>query len=329
MRGSPVQVRQLAPVLDIVISRGYNFRDGAEHKNEHNEIDRFIVLTLCSYRSQKRLPFCDAAVSNLTVMNKRYSLVCLSNRGGSFYCYDSTTKKRESLGTKNREEAERLLQARNDAERQPQMNMQLAQVYLRHSDSALSNRTWQNVMDTMAPLKTGPTQARWISAMRDKSFDLIREKRLIDTTAEHFFSVLKSGGISMAMHWLPWPILPKPQWPAVKHKDRRAITLEEHRKIIDREYNPEIRAYYQLLWHLGGAQTDIAELTAEDINWDDRTVSYQRNKTGVPVIVSFGNEAASILQALPKEGCLFPSLARIKENHGRPLSIKSATYDRG
>src|SRR5688572_29725598 len=106
-------------------------------------------------------------------MNKRYSLVCLSHRGGAFYCYDSVNKKRESLGTKDRDEAERLLQARNDADRQPQMNMQLAQVYLRHSDSALSKRTWQHVMDTMAPLKSGPTQARWTYAMRDKSFDLI------------------------------------------------------------------------------------------------------------------------------------------------------------
>jgi hypothetical protein len=54
-------------------------------------------------------------------------------------------------------------------------------------------------------------------------------------------------------------VLPKLKWPAVQHKERRAITADEHRIIIEREHNPEIRAYYQLLWHLVGAQTAIAE----------------------------------------------------------------------
>ena len=63
-------------------------------------------------------------------------------------------------------------------------------------------------------------------------------------------------------YWLPWPVLPKLQWPQVEHKETRAITADEHARIVEREHNPEIRAYYQLLWHLGGSQTDIAELTA-------------------------------------------------------------------
>jgi hypothetical protein len=89
---------------------------------------------------------------------------------------------------------------------------------------------------------------------------------------------------AIGMHWLPWPVLPRLKWPAVEHKERRAITAEEHRIITEREHNPEIRAYYQLLWHLGGSQTDIAELTAEDIDWKDRTISYHRRKTAVPVV---------------------------------------------
>ena len=124
------------------------------------------------------------------------------------------------------------------------------------------------------------------------------------------------------MHWLPWPVLPKRLWPAVHHKERRAITFEEHQRIIERERNPEIRAYYQFLWHLGGSQTDIAELTAEDIDWKDNTISYQRRKTAVPVIITFGAEAASLLQTLPKSGPLFPRMARIKENHRAKMFIK-------
>jgi hypothetical protein len=30
--------------------------------------------------------------------------------------------------------------------------------------------------------------------------------------------------------------------------------------------NPERRAFYECCWHLGGAQSDVAELTAEDID---------------------------------------------------------------
>ena len=221
---------------------------------------------------------------------KRYRLIYRGNRD-AYYCFDTLTKKRESLGINHAGEAQRLVDARNEAVRHVAMNLQIAQVYLQHSDPTLATRTWQSVMDAMGPLKTGPTQSRWTSAMRDKAFDLIRNRKLIETTSEHFLQVLNAGTVSTnmflrrlhnyatGMHWLPWPVLPKRRWPAVKHKERRAITAEEHQTIIEREHNPEIRAYYQFLWHLGGSQTDIAELTAEDIDWSDRTISYRRNKT--------------------------------------------------
>jgi integrase len=258
----------------------------------------------------------------------------LFRRSGVFYCEDTTTGKQTSLRTKVESEAVTLLGTKNEATRQPAMNLQIAQVYLQHADAALAQRTWQNVMDTMFPLKTGPTQARWQAAMRDKAFDLIRNRKLIETASEHFLQVLNAGTVStnmflrrlhnfaVGMHWLPWPVLPKLKWPPVRHKDRRAITGDEHQRIIEREHNPEIKAYYQLLWHLGGSQTDIAELTAQDIDWKDRTISYQRRKTGVPVVISFGVEAAGILESLPRFGPLFPRLARIKENHRAKMFIK-------
>jgi integrase len=124
------------------------------------------------------------------------------------------------------------------------------------------------------------------------------------------------------MHWLPWPVLPKPNWPPVKHGEKRAITFEEHQKIITRELNPATRAYYELLWHLGGAQSDVATLTAEDINWKDRTLAYRRHKTGVMSLISFGDEVAAILKKLPDSGELFPALARIHERHRAKMFIK-------
>ena len=258
----------------------------------------------------------------------------LFRRAGVFYCEDTATGKQTSLRTKVEGEAIILLNTKNEATRQPAMNLQIAQVYLQHADASLAQRIWQDVMDAMFPLKTGPTQARWQAAMRDQAFDIIRSRKLIETASEHFFAVLNAGTVStnmflrrlhnfaVGMHWLPWPVLPKLKWPPVRHKDRRAITAEEHERIIGREHNPEVRAYYQLLWHLGGSQTDIAELTAEDVDWKDRTISYRRRKTGIPVIISFGAEAADILAMLPKTGPLFPRMARIKENHRAKMFIK-------
>ena len=46
--------------------------------------------------------------------------------------------------------------------------------------------------------------------------------------------------------------------------------------IVAGEQNPERRAYYELAWHIGGSQSDVAGLRAEDIDWDDRVISDAR-----------------------------------------------------
>src|ERR1035437_67507 len=63
---------------------------------------------------------------------------------------------------------------------------------------------------------------------------------------------------AVALHWLPWPVLPKLHWPPIKFEHKRAIILDEHRKLIAHEPDPVRRAYYELLWHFGGSQTDMA-----------------------------------------------------------------------
>ncbi|MEI6196653.1 MAG: tyrosine-type recombinase/integrase [Verrucomicrobiota bacterium] len=247
----------------------------------------------------------------------------LFQRSGVFYCEDTATGKQTSLRTRDRADAERLLHAKNEAVHQPAMNLQIAQVYLQHGDSALATRTWQEVMAQITATKTGSTQARWQTAIRDKALDGIRHRRLIETTPEHFLAALQAGRVAtnvylrrihhyaVSLHWLPWPILPKHHWPAIRFQDKRALTWEEHQQIIARETDPAKRAYYELLWHLGGAQTDIATLTAEDIDWQQKTIAYCRQKTGAVSLVSFGAEVAAILKSLPATGPLFPTLAPI------------------
>jgi hypothetical protein len=87
----------------------------------------------------------------------------------------------------------------------------------------------------------------------------------------------RTHNFALAMSWLPWPVLPKKQWPVVVYGKKCAITHQEHQDILVREQNPERRAYYELCWHLGGSQGDAASLNAEAVDWGKRVVSYRRN----------------------------------------------------
>jgi integrase len=118
------------------------------------------------------------------------------------------------------------------------------------------------------------------------------------------------------MNWLPWPLIPKRQWPSVRFQDKRAITWEEHCKIVEREKNPERKAFYQLAWHLGASQSDLAHLQAEDVDWPNRIISFIRMKTrwrgGQPPQIRFGKAVEEILAALPGSGPLFPYLITVR-----------------
>jgi integrase len=255
-------------------------------------------------------------------MKERYRLFL--RRKSVYYAFDNTTKTFQSLKTKDEAEAKRLLLAMNEAGKQPAMNLSLARVYLKHSDPMVSQRTWQHVLDEIIKLKTGPTQYRWQNAAKDKALDLIRNCLLIETQAEHFLTVLKKGTVStnaflrkthnfaLDMSWLPAPVIPRRQWPPIRYGEKRAITLTEHEKIIAAEINRERKAFYQLCWHLGASQGDIALLKGEDIDWANNTVSFFRKKTGVPVLVHLGGEALSLLKDMPSEGPLFPYLSRVR-----------------
>jgi hypothetical protein len=70
---------------------------------------------------------------------------------------------------------------------------------------------------------------------------------------------------ALDMDWIPKSIVPKRQWPAIRFKEKRAITFTEHQAIIGREKNLERKKFYELCWHLGGSQGDIAGLKAEDV----------------------------------------------------------------
>ena len=243
---------------------------------------------------------------------------------GVFYVEDQQTGKQESLGTTSRAEAASMVNARNEANRQPHLNLQIAKAYLAGTDSGVASRTWQNALNAVIESKEGSTKDRWMRAAKETAFDQIRDKVILETQAEQLLACLKAGTVStnvhlrklhnfcLAMGWLPWPIIPKRLWPAVKFQPKRSITLAEHRLIIEREKNPERRNFYELCWHLGGSQTDIANLKADDIDWNNQTIAYTRQKTGSLAMIHFGDEIATILRSLPKDGYLFPYLQKVR-----------------
>ena len=259
-------------------------------------------------------------------MKKQFRLYPRAN--GVFYCEDIATGKQVSLHTEDRVEAERLLHARNEAHRQPMLNLQMARTYLSAADPAIAARTWQDVMAEIVKDKIGSTRRRWDYAIKDKAFDVIRKLPLLETNADHFRKVLSRGGVgtnvhlralhtfALGMDWLPWRVMPRKVWPKVRFKDKRAITWEEHCRIVDRERNAERRAFYELAWHLGASQSDLANLQAEDIDWESHIVSFERMKTrwrGMePPLVGFGNKAERILRSLPRSGPLFPYLRTVR-----------------
>jgi integrase len=234
------------------------------------------------------------------------------------------TGKQDSLHTTDRATALRLFHSRGEAQQQPAVNLQIARAYLAASDPQIAIRNWQFVMEEMVKLKKGETQHRWQTAIKDKAFDTIRHLPLLETRPEHFLRVLEAGKVStnvylrrihnfaVDMTWLPWPVLPKKRWPAVEFKEKRGITLDEHLAIVARENNPERKAFYQLAWHLGASQSDLAFLEAENVDWDNHIISCARKKTGTVAIMRFDEDVAEILRDLPGSGPLFPYLRSVR-----------------
>lgn len=251
---------------------------------------------------------------------------------GIFYAFDSLTGKRESLQTSDPREAARLVQAKNESHDRPAFNLQLARMYLAASDPEATARTWRMVLDAIVDTKTGPTRERWTAAGKQPALAAILDRRLLDTRSDHFLAVLKAGTVStnmflrrlhnfaVDMGWVTVSVLQKRQWPKARFKAKRAITQAEHERILAAEKNPEWNAYYRFCWHLGGSQSDVAALRAEDVDWRSQTIAYQRKKTGTPVILRFGDELADLLRtSMPAEGPLFPRLSELHEKHRAKL----------
>lgn len=117
-------------------------------------------------------------------MKARYRLTRRGSRGDTFYCKDTTTGQCVSLKTSDAEEAQRIVNAKNEAERQPMLNLQLAKAYLLGSDSAIAKRTWWDAILAPTETKFGTNKDRWITARKDKACQSLWPKRIVETQGD-------------------------------------------------------------------------------------------------------------------------------------------------
>lgn len=262
-------------------------------------------------------------------MQKKFRLYRRAN--GTYYAQDRETEARFSLGTKDEEHALDLLRAKNESVAQPAFNREMAKVYLRAQDPKFCTRTWQDVADVIDASYEGSTKKRFAKFVKSEPMSVLRKARLVDTTAEQMLATLchPRAGVStnvqlrivhnraLDLGWLLQPALSKKAWPKIKYSKRLSITVEQHQKILAITKREDFRLYLELCWETGGSQTDIACLHAEDIDWANRRLYYERVKLksrgqGLACLV-IGSKLESILRKLPSSGPLFPRLCKMSE----------------
>src|SRR3569832_243461 len=118
-------------------------------------------------------------------MQLKYRL--FQRQSGVFYLEDREARRLESLRTKSKVQAERLLHAKNEAHQNPVLNLQMARAYLKAADPEIAKRTWQDAFDELVRSKSvTSTCRRWHRAINAKPFDLIRNMPILETRSEHF-----------------------------------------------------------------------------------------------------------------------------------------------
>ncbi len=260
-------------------------------------------------------------------MKKRFRIF---QRGGVYYAHDGKTGKQLSFKTRDKRTAERLLLAKNEADEVPLMNLAMARTYLAAHDPRMVTRTWADVIGVFSSNGRKSTRERCQRAFSSKPFDLIRDKRIVETTSEHLLEVLGSGGTStnnylrglhhlaLNLGWLGWPILAKKAWPKIRYKVRRSITSEEHQRVVNAESDEERALYYGFLWETGGSQSDIANLSRSNVDHVNNVLSFQRKKLAEdaqPARIQIGKRLADLLDRVPKMGYFFPQVRLMPVRH--------------
>lgn len=247
-------------------------------------------------------------------------------RGEVYYLQDGRTGKQQSLETKDKKEALRLLEIKRQSAVNSGFNQIVLKTCLTTQDPLLAKRTWETVMQQIQTHGKESTRTRYARAVKSKSFNRLRHVKLVETSADDFLAILNRAkfsdahylkrlhNLALGLGWLSFPVLAPRLWPKQRTKPKRGITLAEHQAILQAEKNPERNLYYQLLWEIGAAQSDAANLTADAIDWKTRTLTYFRMKTGERAQLAVSKSLERILNQLPTVGPLFPAISKSRDN---------------
>jgi integrase len=263
-------------------------------------------------------------------MRERYRMY--QRNGGNFYAKDRKTGKTISLATADQREATRLLAAKNQSHGAALPQRGDGQGLSQRSESGVPVANLGQLIELVAQGYEGPTAKRWKKFAKSDPLKMLVNLPLYLTDAVHILAVLdhKKAGVStnvwlrirhnraLDLGWLLAPALNKRLWPKVKYKGRRGITVEEHARVLASENIEDYRQFFRLLWETGGSQTDIANLTTDDIDWPNERIYYSRRKLasggGGRATLAMGEEIQKVLRSLPTVGPLFPRLRLLGEN---------------
>jgi hypothetical protein len=268
---------------------------------------------------------------NKTAMKKRYRLY-RRNQGGRYYIHDDVTGKQDSLHTTDRAVALRLFHSRNEAEQQPAVQpADLARAYLvsrRPGKAAPADVAARHGRNRQTAKLARPSTAG-APPSRDKAFNgcdpaswLILETQaatlfagageLVRVSTNVYLRRIHNFALDMYVAAVAGACRQDGSGRPSSSRRSAASRLAEHLAIVEREHNPERKAFYKLAWHLGASQSDLANLEAENIDWEHNVVSFARRKTGSIAIMRFDNEVAEILRDLPGSGPLFPYMRSVR-----------------
>jgi hypothetical protein len=88
---------------------------------------------------------------------------------------------------------QQIVAAKNQAQRQPLLNLQIAKAYLAETDSGVATRTWHHALEALTNGKQGANRERWLRVAKEKALVVPFPKVIIETQGELLLKVLQAG----------------------------------------------------------------------------------------------------------------------------------------
>ena len=96
---------------------------------------------------------------------------------------------------------------------------------------------------------------------------------------------------------------------------RHTISKAVHRALLTCARSQELRDFLELLWATGGTPHDLLGLSAENIDWGAKRLSFlpgKRGASGPTLQISIQDRLEKALRRMPAQGKFFPQLDSMK-----------------